>query len=110
MKLLKTDKINETLVQNWTKFIDYRALLDLAINSIKLYANNWSPIQSTNTFKGNKIMIAKFNIDNSGYAFQVNFEIKFKDDVAIGSFQINIGFENAVRVSNMHGNLFTIPH
>lgn len=110
MKLLKQDKLNETLTQNWTKFIDYRSLLDLAINSIKLYANNWSPIQSDYKFQGNKIMISKTEVTPSGYLFDIKFEIKNKNDAAVGNFQIHVGFENSVRVSNMHGNLFIIQH
>lgn len=110
MNLLKRDKLNETLTQNWTKFIDYRNLLELAINSIKLYANNWTPIQSNHNFKGNKIMVSKTSISSSGYTFIVNFELQVKECVAIGNFQLNIGLENTVRVSDLHGNLFIIQH
>ena len=55
-------------------------------------------------------MVSKTSISPSGYTFIVKFELQVKECVAIGNFQLNIGLENTVRVSDLHGNLFIIQH
>jgi hypothetical protein len=106
MKVLKTEKLNETLTQTWTKYIDYRLLMDSIINTIKLYASNASIVQSNKKNTASKLVIAKTNINASGIIFDVNFDLNLDNIFATGTLSALIRFDGTCVLSNTKVNFF----
>jgi hypothetical protein len=109
MSILKKEKLADLLTANWTKFIDYRTLMSLAINSVKLYANNWSMLEYDKKIQGNKIMISKTIIEKHGLVFWVDFEVPIENKVAIGTIQFCQELSGNYRIEQIVGNLFYRP-
>lgn len=106
MKVLKTDKLNETLTQTWTKYIDYSIFMDSIINTIKLYASNASIIQSNKKSTASKLLITKTNIDSNGIFFEVNFDLNLDNVFATGNLSALIRFDGTCVFSNTKVNFF----
>jgi hypothetical protein len=110
MQILRKEKLENTLTQNWTKFIDYKVLLDFAINSIKLYARNWTVVQSQINFTGNKVTVQSSKLDNLGLTFNVSYEIKIDAAVAIGYMILYIDYAGSGTIKQIEGNLFELNY
>ena len=110
MQMLRKEKLEDTLTQNWTKFIDYKVLLDFVINTIKLYARNWTVVQSQINFTGNKVTVKSSKLDNLGLTFTVSYEIKVDYNVAIGFMILYIDYAGSCTIKQIHGNLFELNY
>jgi hypothetical protein len=110
MQILKKEKLENTLTQNWTKFIDYKVLLDFAINTIKLYARNWTIVQSQIKFSGNKVMVVSSKLDNLGLTFNINYEIQIDNAVAIGSMSLHVNHSDSCSLKDIQGNVFILNY
>lgn len=109
MSILKKEKLADLLTANWTKFIDYRTLMSFVINSVKLYANNWSMLEYDKKIQGNKIMISKTILEKQGIIFWVDFEVPIDNKVAIGTIELCLELSGNYRTEKIVGNLFYVP-
>jgi hypothetical protein len=110
MQMLKKEKLEDTLTQNWTKFIDYKVLLDFAINTIKLYARNWTLVQSQVNFTGNKVIVKSSKLDNLGLTFTITYEIKIDNSMAIGYMVLYIDYAGSSTIKEIQGNIFELNY
>ena len=106
MKILNKEKLADVLTQNWTKFIDYRALMSLAINSVQLYAKNWSLLEDNKKKNGNKITISKTSIKQNKMILWLEFEVQINTNVAIGTIELAMDFEGNLQINQTVGNIF----
>jgi hypothetical protein len=106
MSILKKDKLADLLTANWTKFIDYRTLMSLVINSVKLYASNWSMLEYDKKIQGNKIMVSKTILTKQGLLFWVDFEVPIENKLAIGTIELCLDLSGNYHIEKIVGNLF----
>lgn len=106
MSILNKEKLAELLTANWTKFIDYRTLMSLVINSVKLYASNWSMLEYDKKIQGNKIMVSKTTISERGLILWVDFEVPIDKKLAIGTIEMLLELSGNYRIEKIVGNLF----
>ena len=106
MKILNKEKLADVLTQNWTKFIDYRALMSLAINSVQLYAKNWSLLEDNKKRNGNKITISKTSIKQNKMILWLEFEVQIDKNVAIGTIELAMDLEGNLQINQTVGNIF----
>lgn len=109
MNILKKEKLADLLTANWTKFIDYKSLMSFVINSVKLYAQNWSMLEYNKKIQSNKIMISKTIINDHEIIFWVDFEVPIENNLAIGTMEISVSLSGFFQVKNLLGNLFYNP-
>ncbi len=107
MKLIDKKKLEEVLSSNWSKFIDYKSLLDITVNSIQLYAQNWSTIYSSQS-KIKKIQITKMEIEKTNQIkIWVNFQIPLENKIAIGAIELLLDIQGNFELTNCVGNFYT---
>jgi len=106
MNIVNRKKLEETLSSNWTKFIDYKSLNDIAVNSIELYAPNWSTIYSnSSTLK--KLQLTKLEIqDNNQIKIWINFVIPFNEKTAVGAMELLFDLNGNYTLNNIVGNFY----
>lgn len=109
MNIIKKEKLADLLTANWTKFIDYKSLMSFVINSVKLYAKNWSMLQYEKKIQGNKIMISKTIINDHEIIFWIDFEVPINNNLAIGTMEIGVTLSGSFQVKELLGNLFYNP-
>ena len=106
MSILKKDKLADLLTANWTKFIDYRTLMSFVINSVKLYASNWSMLEYDKKIQGNKIMVSKTILKKQGLLFWVDFEVPIEHKLSIGTIELYLDLSGNYHIEKIVGNLF----
>jgi len=106
MQILKKQKLAEILTANWTKYLDYKTLMSIAINTVQLYASNWSLLEYNKKIQGNKITISKTMIKNHDILFYLDFEIQISPNFAIGTIEIFMDLEGKFKIHKVHGNIF----
>ena len=107
MRFIKKDKLSETLTQNWTKYVDYKNLLDFIISTIKLYAKNLTRINYSQHFSGNKITVTKSDINTYGFKFDVKFEIKIENAICFGNISVLLSYDDDIKTEFIQANLFS---
>lgn len=108
MKIFLKQKLEELLASNWTKFIDYKSLLDIVTNNVLLYAPNWSTIQSSINIKTKKIYISKFEItENNNFRIWINFEIPINHNFATGALELQCNLLGQYEITNCVGNIYS---
>lgn len=107
MNIVNKKKLEEVLSSSWSKFIDYKSLFDIAVNSIELYAPNWSTIYSNvSTLK--KLQLTKLEIqDNAKIKIWINFEIPLNEKTAIGAMELLFDINGNYILNNIVGNFYT---
>jgi hypothetical protein len=107
MKILKYEKLQETLFTNWTKYIDFKDLSALIINTLQLYANNWTTLIATKNFNTRKITLSKidFTADNQ-LLMWFSFEVPYKERTAVGTLELKCAIGKQPIVSQVTGNFY----
>lgn len=88
MKIFEIKKVEDVLQQTWTKYIDYKYLLKLIINTVPLYASNWPKIIEYKKMQGNKISISKVSLRNTDILFWIDFEVQTNIGLSAGTVEI----------------------
>jgi len=105
MKLFEKQKIEEVLTLNWTKYIDYKMLLNFIVNAVPLYASNWAMIKQYKKIQGNKITISKVSLLQNDISFWVSFEIPSNSGVALGTAEILSSIHGDFKMNNISGTI-----
>lgn len=108
MKIINQEKLANVLTQNWTKFLDYKTLMDFVINTVQLYVPNWSMLQYCAKIQGNKITVSKVTISKTALLFFINFEVIIDDKLASGTLELSVSLAGEHKVNNVYGNVFYI--
>jgi hypothetical protein len=107
MKLFEKKKLEEHLLSNWTKFVDYKVLNNLVIKAIPLYANNWATIQIARNIKTQKIFFSKVEIISTGeIKLWISFEIPYNNNTAVGTLELLTNPLGEYKVTQMSGNFY----
>ena len=106
MQILKKQKLAEILAANWTKYLDYKTLMSLAISTVQLYASNWSLLEYNKKIQGNKIMVSKTILKKQGLLFWVDFEVPIENKLSIGTIELYLDLSGNYHIEKIVGNLF----
>ncbi len=107
MKIITLQKMEELLQLQWTKFVDYKNLMDLIINNIPLYAGNWNTIVQARNISTKKVMVSKVNISQEGILFWFSFEIPMNEKTAVGTAELLCALNGTVKIQRISGNFFS---
>jgi len=106
MKILKEEKLKESLFENWTKYIDYSELSSMLVNTIKLYASNWTTIALSKNFSTKKITLSKIDFNNGKLVWWFKFEMPFNEKTAVGTIEIVGALGSQPYFSQITGNYY----
>jgi hypothetical protein len=106
MKIINQEKLANLLTQNWTKFLDYKNLMELVINTVQLYASNWSMLEYCGNIQGNKISVSKTEFNKTSILFYIYFEVLLDESVAMGTLELNVPLNGQHTVNKINGNIF----
>jgi hypothetical protein len=106
MKLFETKKVEEVLQQTWTKYIDYKFLLNFIINAVPLYASNWPTIMQYKKIQGNKISISKVTLLENEILFWIDFEVPLDNCLSTGTVEISSNLNGNSKVIQIVGTVY----
>jgi hypothetical protein len=108
MKLVNYTKLQEVLLSNWTKFIDYQTLSEIITNNIELYAANWTTVITTEKLKVKSITLKNFALtEKNTIVLDFQFSIPWKKTIASGALQIECAVNQKPIVSNIKAVLLS---
>lgn len=106
MKLFEKQKLEEVLKNNWTKYINYKLLMNYIVNAVPLYAPNWAILKQFKKNQGNKITISKINLLNDSILLWVDFEVPYQNSVALGTIEIAMKLNGAFETTHISGTIY----
>jgi hypothetical protein len=108
MKLVNYTKLQEVLLSNWTKFIDYQTLSEIITNNIELYAANWTTVITTEKLKVKSITLKNFALtEKNTIVLDFQFSIPWKKTIASGAILIECAINQKPNVGNIKGILLS---
>jgi hypothetical protein len=108
MKIIIEEKLEETLVANWTQFCDISLLRKFVQNEIQSNMNSLIivPLKKS-SINTNSISLSRFYSNNKGYFLWIDFVASIKNKVAEGTIEafLPYGSEDLKKIS-INGNLY----
>lgn len=108
-EILKITELEETLVQNWTKFIDSRLLLKQVLEDANQIASlNIVHDKEANFNKKIQISITDFKQKENPSIFEicVEFTVPRENGILVGSHYYSLGLNGSFFLENSSGTLF----
>ena len=106
MKIFKTKNLEELLLLQWTKFVDYESIQKFITNNILLYASNWNTIVNMKQITTKKIFISKTEVKKDHILFWISFEIPIENKCAVGTAEIYCTIEGSATLAKISGNFY----
>lgn len=103
------EKLEETLVANWTDFIDPRELRDFVLNEIQMNLNSLTIIPNKkNKINANSISVSRFYFSKRNYFIWVEFLTIVNGKIAEGTMEIIFSQNEEAKLSSIFGNLYYV--
>lgn len=106
MKVLKTDKLEELLVANWTGFLDTSKLMVYVLGHIQETINKDFAVIIQSVPHKTQITISRFQLIESGFLIWVDFSAPREEGVAVGTAELHISPKGHLTHIRTVGNLF----
>jgi hypothetical protein len=101
--LIHKINLEETLVANWTKFVDYKKLFAFVTDHI--CDMEFPKLDKKIKVKGPQIKISRFELADSGFVVWVEFSIP-RNDVVVGTIEFHVFSDGTVEHIQTIGNEF----
>lgn len=108
MEIVKKDKLEETLVANWTQFIDIKLLRIFIQNEVKNNLNNLIIISNDRRpINSNKISLSRFYFINKDYNLWIEFYYVFETGIAEGTIEAFVPYScDDIKIISIIGNFY----
>jgi len=108
MEIVKKEKLEETLVANWSQFIDIKLLRDFTQNEVQNNLNNLLIIDNDKrSINSNKISLSRFYFTDKGYNLWIEFYYIFGNDVAEGTIEAFVPYiSNKIQIISIVGSFY----
>ena len=106
MKIFKIKNLEDLLLLQRTKFVDYESIQKFITNNILLYASNWNTIINMKQITTKKIFVSKTEVKKDHILLWISFEIPIENKCAVGTIEINCALDGLATLTKISGNFY----
>lgn len=106
---INEQKLEETLVSNWTSFIEPIELRNFVFHEVQKNLNSLTIIPNKkNKINANSISISRFYLSEKNYFIWVDFLVVIEKKLAEGTMEVMLPMHANAKLHSIMGNLYHI--
>ena len=105
--ILKTDKLEELLIANWTKYFDVSRLMSLVLEEVRKSVNNFTISEMVIHRQGVKISLSRCQLIQDGFILWVEFAAPLDNKMGVGTVEFHLSNLGKMKPIQTIGTLYT---
>ena len=108
MKIFDKNKLEELLIANWTKFLDFSKFMAIVLEKVRDNENKFNKIPNKTQIKSQnfQIMMSRFEIIENGFVLWVEFKVPINNGLAIGTSEFHLNNNGNLTHKETLGNIY----